>query len=289
MRGRLYSEATLSNHLPFGLDTDAYLADTGHLSTIEHGAYLLLLVAIHRSKDGWLPGDDVYLARATHLTINRWRKIAGIIRKFFIEQDGCISQKRALAEHKIRQRQNCGKDSGLDSGRPSKSLKTLEPDSENAKSDQIDSYLLTSLDSESKKSKEVSKKRAIGTFLPDDWIPRDQERLYGKTVLRLTDRQIDAAAEQMRRWALANAHRPIARKANWNATFANWLDRNMKGDSNEFSGRSRTDGAFAAAGRLVEGIRSGEVILPPRPTLFGPGSSDAGKATAGMLPQRRGG
>ena len=36
---------------------DAYIADTTHLSTEEHGAYLLLLAAMWR-RDGSVPDDD---------------------------------------------------------------------------------------------------------------------------------------------------------------------------------------------------------------------------------------
>ena len=43
--------------------TDAYLGDTTHLTTIEHGAYMLLLMVSWRSPDCRLPDDDAMLAR----------------------------------------------------------------------------------------------------------------------------------------------------------------------------------------------------------------------------------
>ena len=54
--------------------TDAYLADTTHLSTIEHGAYLLLLMTAWRTKECCLPDDDKLLSRYARLTAAQWRR-----------------------------------------------------------------------------------------------------------------------------------------------------------------------------------------------------------------------
>jgi uncharacterized protein YdaU (DUF1376 family) len=78
--------------------TDAYLGDTTHLRTIEHGAYFLLLLAMWRSGDRRLLNDDKMLARFAHLTMQQWLRIKPIIMAFFDEADGYITQGRLSDE-----------------------------------------------------------------------------------------------------------------------------------------------------------------------------------------------
>lgn len=80
------------------LFTDAYLGDTTHLSTMEHGAYLLLLIVSWRSPGCCLPDDDALLARYTRLTRDKWRKVRPIIQPFFTIRDGFWHQARLQDE-----------------------------------------------------------------------------------------------------------------------------------------------------------------------------------------------
>lgn len=59
-----------------------YLGDTSHLSTLEHGAYLLLLMAMWRA-GGKLPNDDKRLARLAQMSDDEWAEIKATIREFF--------------------------------------------------------------------------------------------------------------------------------------------------------------------------------------------------------------
>jgi uncharacterized protein YdaU (DUF1376 family) len=93
-----------------------YLGDTQHLSTEQHGAYLLLLMAMWRA-GGMLPDDDVKLARMVRLSPARWRKVRPEIITLFDSEDGQISQKRLRAEYekaqeKSQKRADAGKAGG---------------------------------------------------------------------------------------------------------------------------------------------------------------------------------
>lgn len=61
-----------------------YLADTGHLSAAEHGAYLLLIM--HYWSNGGLPDDDRKLGRIARMTPEEWAEARDTIADFF--QDG---------------------------------------------------------------------------------------------------------------------------------------------------------------------------------------------------------
>lgn len=78
--------------------TDAYLGDTVHLTTIEHGAYLLLLMTMWRSKEKRLKNDDKLLARYARLTPKQWDRIKPVLEPFFDAKDGHWTQGRLTDE-----------------------------------------------------------------------------------------------------------------------------------------------------------------------------------------------
>lgn len=97
--------------------TDAYLADTRHLSTLEHGAYLLLLMEAWRRPHCDLPDDDKLLARLAGLSLDDWLAIAPVVMELW-DRDGrrkTWTQKRLkkerlyVGEKSARQRDNARK------------------------------------------------------------------------------------------------------------------------------------------------------------------------------------
>ena len=74
-----------------------YLADAAHLSTLEHGAYLLLIMTYWQRGEA-LPDDDKKLARITRLEPRTWAKIKPSISDFFEVSDGKYIHSRVERE-----------------------------------------------------------------------------------------------------------------------------------------------------------------------------------------------
>src|ERR1700679_978159 len=87
-----------------------YLGDTGHLTTTQHGAYLLLMM--HYWLKGELPDDDKQLSKITKLPLKVWTEYREAIQDFFydgwrhkrieaeLSKTIAIREKRALAGQK---------------------------------------------------------------------------------------------------------------------------------------------------------------------------------------------
>jgi uncharacterized protein YdaU (DUF1376 family) len=74
-----------------------YLKDTGHLTTEQHGAYLLLLMA-YWARGGALVADDARLAATARMTPQQWAKNKPVLAEFFSEADGLWVNKRSEEE-----------------------------------------------------------------------------------------------------------------------------------------------------------------------------------------------
>jgi len=74
-----------------------YLADTAHLSAIQHGAYLLLIMNYWQTGRA-LPSNDVKLARIARMTPKEWAEHGPVLAEFFQDRDGAWHHKRIDAE-----------------------------------------------------------------------------------------------------------------------------------------------------------------------------------------------
>jgi len=73
----------MKNDLWMPLNVGDYLADTGHLSTTQHGAYMLLIMHYWRKRG--LPSSDRELAAIAKLTLRNWLNMRETIQAFFFD------------------------------------------------------------------------------------------------------------------------------------------------------------------------------------------------------------
>lgn len=202
---------------------DAYLADTTHLTTEEHGAYLLLLGAMWR-RNGWIPDDDVDIARILRLTRAKWMRIRKRLAPFLLFEDGRISQKNLLkiwenTQEKIEK----NRENGAKGGRPksSKNKDITKPNgsvSQNPNETIPEPEPYTEPVREKENPNGFSKKADQGSRLPDDWMP--DEIFAASEGLSAADTQREA--QKFRDyWRSMPGRRGV--KSDWQATWRNWV------------------------------------------------------------------
>lgn len=74
-----------------------YMSDAAHLSTLEHGAYLLLIMTYWQRGEP-LPNDDKKLARICRLGPREWQRVRDILSEFFQVDCSTWSHKRVEQE-----------------------------------------------------------------------------------------------------------------------------------------------------------------------------------------------
>lgn len=102
-----------------------YLRDTRDLTTLQHGAYLLLIAHYWQHKS--LPASEKQLAAIAGLSVHKWRSICDPIAAKFSEgwTHKRIDHELAESERKINQRVIAGRSGGLKSGTARSALKGL--------------------------------------------------------------------------------------------------------------------------------------------------------------------
>ena len=81
------------------LFTDAYLADTTHLTDAEHGIYVLLLIHLWRSPDCRIPNDKQWIARKLRKTVEEVAdEVMPLVGEFCQTDGNWITQKRLKKE-----------------------------------------------------------------------------------------------------------------------------------------------------------------------------------------------
>lgn len=105
-----------------------YIADTTHLTTVQHGAYLLLIM--HYWRHEGLPDDDQMLSRITGLTMAEWRRMRPVIREMFNDgwRHSRIDRDIREAKEAYQRRAKAGRKGGKSSSNAQAMLKPSESD-----------------------------------------------------------------------------------------------------------------------------------------------------------------
>jgi uncharacterized protein YdaU (DUF1376 family) len=246
----------------------AYIADTTHLTTIQHGAYILILFCMWRH-GGKLQDDDRILAAVAKLPVGIWKRIMGPIRALLMPADepGFVTQKRLSKNlsHEIQVREKNSASAKL--GGIAKALKSHDRTLPNGSGTApetatrtaaerqpvgtlpedpalrvLESSFKDSGDSKKKENKS-SAKRNSGEPLPDGWEPTEELIQYG-IDLGFSRPDVLGFAEDLRIWAGANAHRRDTWKAGakgWALAFQGWMRRRRDEGPKPKAGRPAAD------------------------------------------------
>lgn len=236
-----------------------YLSDTLHLTTEQHGAYLLLLMTMWRA-DARLPNDPVKLARICRVTTKRWPSIWAEIEGFFEVDGEFITNNRLTKEHQkavsISQKR---RDAG-EKGAEAKALKNH--DTLQANADANDLPLLKhsqrseirdqnrepngSLKKDEKKRVDKGARLSAEWSLPDEWFDDAVE-------LGASPERIKREVDRFRDYWIAKPGKDGV-KQDWRATWRNWMRRVV-----ETSPQPRDDDAERRRRRLM-GPQFGEIV-----------------------------
>lgn len=230
-----------------------YLADTSHLTTEEHGAYLLLLFSY------WQTGKPLRadrLASVARLSSERWANAERTLKEFFHVENGVWTHKRVEADlekvgSKSRNNSEAGKKSALARALAKQAL--AENETTNAATN-------VSTNVERTYQRNVNHARSRDTDTDTDTEQVDQERLSPSSPKPKRNTKIPEPfllTADMRKWAAEKVPGVDVRsetenfvdywrgagktKADWIATWRTWM-RKAQQDVNRNPGRGGMGG-----------------------------------------------
>jgi uncharacterized protein YdaU (DUF1376 family) len=145
-----------------------YLGDTQHLSTIEHGAYLLLIM--HYWQQERLPNDEGRLARIARMTAKEWSNARATLVALFDGdwKHGRIDAEIALTDEKYEKRAGAGHKGGKASALARKKAK-LEAEAKQKASNATAKLNQPHLQPQPVESKEETREVALSSAEPSDF------------------------------------------------------------------------------------------------------------------------
>lgn len=202
--------------------TDAYLADTLHLSAAQHGAYFKLLMVAWRTSECALPDDDAKLAKWASMDKRAWLANKATVMAFWeLGADGHWRQGRLTDER------NYVAETSRKNAKNARArwMKTKGSDNATALPDvsQTDAPTPTPTVEEPKGSSRREKKpgraKRENQICPDDWQPSERVVLDFKNK-GWSEQAVAYQIGRMRNWSKSEGKA----KKDWDAAARNWLD-----------------------------------------------------------------
>ena len=219
----------MANFPAMPLWTDAYIADTQHLSNEEHGVYLRLLMFAWRTKECCLPDDDKRLALMVGVTAKKWLKLKPIIMQHWDHSDAGWTQKKQLKVFQAVSKSVNQKRSAGEASWKAKSLKDNEADATVVITEEVTARVTAGQRTKTKTNIEkidtkVSTKKGTRwtdkNEVTDDWIQWAVEQ-----GLQIEDAYIQAASFSDYWIAISGSK---GTKLDWYATWRNWIRNTMQ-------------------------------------------------------------
>jgi uncharacterized protein YdaU (DUF1376 family) len=205
------------------------MADTRHLTTIQHGAYLLLLMTAWRNPDCKLPNDDKHLARCVGMSLQQWLTHKRAITAFwYLDEQNRWGQRRLIDEKNyIEGRRNknimAGKASALK--RNNRHSTDVQPNFNQTSTPTPTPTPRTIInnsfigdDEKNSVGKKLSKKP---TRLPEDWELPQEWGDWAADECGLSNPEIDMQRHKFKDYWLSTGKNPT--KTNWKAAWRYWI------------------------------------------------------------------
>ena len=239
--------------------TDAYIADTTHLTNEEHGVYMRLLMAAWRTPDCTLPATDKRLRTIVGMSADEWDQVRETIMEFFTFERGRLIQKRLQKE---RQVSIARKEAGSKGGSKSQANRKQNP-KQTPEQNQTNPYPSPSSDPYPNSDPSPEPSPAVGAepeigpapivrlplaakgaeaLITDNMIPEWEEAYPGVNVRQ----QLKA----MRQWLLANPKRRKTERG-IHTFIVNWLAKEQNSGKAHANGRINREDPLDRALRLA--------------------------------------
>ncbi len=267
-----------------------YLLNTKHLSTVEHGAYLLLIM--HYWGTRGIPNDDVRLARIVGLSVDDWLTIRSTVVEFFDEVDGewrhgRIDADMAELDESQERRSIAGQKAGLASAKARKVNRSSTIGSTNVQrfstipsSSSLSSLPTSDVSSSVSEGKKELVERGPRPFdrfwelYPNKVGKRDAEKMFDR-VMKTGRVDFETLMAGLLRYASKTDDRPWCNPATW-LNQDRWTDQPAEVQN----GKS----VLAAADRIIEQFGGAEAARAYVPGSSGPKplSMDFGVGPSGV-------